>query len=306
MVIINNNVYIKQKRYLKMKLIRLSKPLNRPLTYISLSMLALFGSVAPAQAVQTQTQPKITQIAIWGDSMTMVWGQRLQELTGIPVAKNGVGGETIQQIKARFDTWTQPNTLHILWGGHNNFNSRNNNGSTVEPTIAKMVATKPAGLFWVLSLTNDPDHGISSIKNPPLRSPTYYSDVINGLNPRMAQKYGSSYVDIRGYLISNGLADVKLSPTSEDKANISNDVPPASLRADRGNPGHINDYGRSVVAGRLNTLIRQSGLLTGTAPSPTPTPTPAPNPDPTPVPTPNEEKPTLFTMLRTLMKRLFG
>lgn len=282
-----------------MRSFRITKTLGKRLQYISLSALMLFGALAPAQPARAQTPPTTTQIAIWGDSMTLGLGPYLQDVSGIPVSSNGVGGETIQQTKARFDKWTKPNTLHIIWSGHNNFNMRNQNGHTVESTIAQMAATKPANMFWVLSLTNKPPYGISSIQNPPAKNSTYYTDAILGLNPRLAKTYGSSYVDIHGYLVSNGLADAKLTPTSGDKADIADDIPPRSLRA-KSTSGHLNDTGRRIVASKLNSLINQPHNPGN------PTPVQPPASPPTVAPNPDDKKSRLFQIIRIILARLQG
>lgn len=195
----------------------------------------------------------VNQVVVWGDSMAIKWPKALAGLLGIPVLARAVGGDTIAETQQRFDTWTEPDTGHVLWGGHVDLNRQNNSFQLVPPTIAEMAATVPPGLFMPLSLSNGPD--------APEGSRGYRR--LTGVNRELARTHRSSYVEMRGYLISDGLRVANIAPTAEDLRNIEDDVPPQSLRVapGGGNPAHLNDTGRRVVAGRLDQLIRAAGWL---------------------------------------------
>lgn len=219
---------------------------------------ALAGLVLPAPgAAAAPTQ--VTQIVVWGDSMTHGWPNYLQDLVGVPVVNAGAGGETVQETKARFDAWVLanpaqvPTTGHLCWCGHPNTNRQNNDPETIVPTLREMARSIPRGLFMAIGLTNGPDEGAGT---------QAYRVIVEGVNVDMARVFGRWYAEVRHYLVTDGLEVAGLEPTPEDLANIAIDVPPASLRTDGpGNPAHLNETGRNVVAIRVDELVRSVGWI---------------------------------------------
>lgn len=67
-------------------------------------------------------------------------------------------------------------------------------------------------------------------------------------NTAMMQKWGKHFLDIRTYILSYGLADANITPTTQDDTDISNGEIPTSLRSDA---THLNDAGYSVVANQI-------------------------------------------------------
>lgn len=230
----------------------------RRLLVIALAFVGVtLGVAVPAQAAPAP--PKITQIAVWGDSMTHGWPAYLQELLGIRVLNLGAGGETVQQTKARFDAWVVANptqlatTGHLCWCGHPNTNRKNHDQDLVVPALQAMAATVPAGLFMPIGLTNGPEQPMGTAG---------YQIVVEGVNGDMAVAFGNRYAEVRRFLVTDGLSRAGLPATPVDEDNIALDVPPASLRtAGPGNPAHLNDAGRHVTAIRLNDLVRTAGWV---------------------------------------------
>ena len=74
---------------------------------------------------------------------------------------------------------------------------------------------------------------------------------------KMYQNFGSHVFDLRQYLVSYGLADNNLTPTSEDSAAISNGEVPPQLYADQ--DVHLNDYGLTSHAKGLYLFGRDLG-----------------------------------------------
>lgn len=224
-------------------------------------LTALVGLVVPAtsaSAVPT-TGGTVSRILVWGDSMTLVWPGYLAEMVDVPVVNMGVGGETVQETKVRFDAWVAANptllasTGHLCWCGHVNGNRKNNNLNTVASTTAAMAGEVPADRFMPIGLTNGPDSPAGSAA---------YRSIVEGVNVDLATEFGGYYAEVRHYLVTDGLRVAGLTPTPTDEANIAVDVPPASLRTSgTGNPAHLNDTGRRVTATRMNDLVRGVGWV---------------------------------------------
>ncbi|MDQ3465787.1 MAG: IPT/TIG domain-containing protein [Actinomycetota bacterium] len=223
----------------------------------------LAAVVAPVQTLAHADGP-VTQVIVWGDSMTQVWPRYLQELLGIPVLPKGVGGDTIQETQTLFNEWVLTNpaqvatTAHLCWCGHVNTNRQNQNSDTnsdtIVPALQAMAAQVPAGQFMPIGLTNGPDQPIGSAG---------YNLVVLGVNVDMAKKFGKSYAEVRRFLVTDGLRVAGIARTPTDQANMDDDIPPASLRVapGGGNPAHLNDAGRRVTASRLDDLVRAAGWL---------------------------------------------
>lgn len=245
---------------------------------ILVCLLAASGAaaalVAPAQTVSAAGP--VTQIIVWGDSMTQVWPRYLAELAGVPVVQMGQGNENVQQTQTRFDSWYQAaspservSTGHLCWCGHVNTNRQTNTPDSVVPTLQEMAARVPAGLFMPIGLTNGPDSPAGSDHyqlvvrdTPPLG--------VKAVNQKMATAFGTAYAEVRRFLVTSGLTVAGITPTIEDQQNIEDDIPPRSLRTDKGgNPSHLNDAGRQVTAFRLNDLIRDDGWIATKAASQT-------------------------------------
>ncbi|MBA3251021.1 MAG: Ig-like domain repeat protein [Geodermatophilaceae bacterium] len=220
-------------------------------------LVSSLGFVVPAQSAVAAGP--VTQIAVWGDSMTQVWPDYLQDLVGVRVLNMGVGGDTVQETQALFDAWVRNNpgevatTGHLCWCGHPNTNRKSEDHRTVVPTLQAMAAEVPRGLFMPIGLTNGPDQGSGTLA---------YQEAVVDVNGDMSRAFRAMYAEVRRFLVTDGLDVAGITPTQEDRNNIAIDVPPASLRTDGpGNPAHLNDAGRRVTAIRLNDLVRAAGWV---------------------------------------------
>jgi GDSL-like Lipase/Acylhydrolase family len=180
-------------------------------------------------------------IATWGDSLTQGAGynypDELSVLTGVPVYNAGISGQSAAQIAAQmlaapqYDSWPT-----IIWAGRNDISGVL---STDEPNIlsniASMVAALTSSNYIILSIPN---------ANTEPSGSTNYNEII-AINAALASTYGSHYLDEREYLVTNGLSLAGITPSAQDLTDISNDVPPADLRADFEHP---NATGNWVIA----------------------------------------------------------
>lgn len=237
----------------------------------SLIGVGVLAPVAPAAAGQP-----VTQIVVWGDSMTQVWPEYLAELIDVPVVYNGVGGTTVQDTRDNFAAWVKQHaddpdlatTGHLCWCGHTNLNGPNSRDPlqdrhTIVPAQLEMADLVPDGMFMPIGLTNGPDAPLGSYE---------YRQVVDDLNAstavneQMRRAFPDTYAEVRRYLVTDGLRLTDIPATAEDQQNIVDDVPPRSLRTDNGNPSHLSDPGRQVAAVRLADLARRVGWV-GPAPA---------------------------------------
>lgn len=239
----------------------------------AIAVTALSVGLAAPSSGATPTSGTVTQIIVWGDSMTQVWPEYLQDLVGIPVIASGAGGSTVQQTQQSFTAWVElhrddadfPTTGHLCWCGHTNVNYKNSQSPltdrrTIVPAQLAMADLVPPGLFRPIGLTNGPDSALGSAG--------YRQSVEDGdeltrtaVNELMADAFGASYAEVRRFLVTDGLETAGITATAEDAANILVDVPPRSLRTDVGNPSHLNDAGRHVTAARLADLLQRGGWV---------------------------------------------
>lgn len=132
--------------------------------------------------------------------------------------------------------------VQLLWGGRN---------STTDGAAAMLAAAawlKETGTpFLLLSVTN-------STAEPSGNSS--YNNII-ALNSQLRAAYPREYVELRGRLITQGLALAGLSATADDTTAISQDRIPPSLLADGLHP---NDAGRTAIAAIIHDELTIRGL----------------------------------------------
>ena len=134
----------------------------------------------------------------------------------------------------------------VLWVGRNNVTAT---PSDVAVYVAKMVAYQTSGDYLVLGVTNSTAE--------PSGSANY--NTILGINAALASAYPNNYLDIRGWLIANGLGAVSLTPTATDTTAISEDrIPPSLLAADG---LHLNANGYKAVAIAVKNWITTKGWV---------------------------------------------
>jgi lysophospholipase L1-like esterase len=183
-----------------------------------------------------------TNIATWGDSLTagnedgtgVTYPAVLARLTGRTVYNGGVGGQTSTQIRAR--ETSAPSYLlsspTIIWAGRNNYD----NPSQVESDIAAMVAALGSNTnYLILSVENGSGENIGT---------SNYNFIIS-INASLASTYPGHYLDVREWLVQNGLSQAGIATSTQDQLDYNNDVPPTDLRYDG---IHLNAAGYTVLA----------------------------------------------------------
>ncbi|GAB2767772.1 hypothetical protein [Sinomonas soli] len=134
----------------------------------------------------------------------------------------------------------------VLWVGRNNVTATPND---VAVYVAKMVAYQTSGDYLVLGVTNSTAEPSGSAN---------YTTIL-GINAALASAYPNNYLDIRGWLIANGLAAVSLTPTADDTTATSEDrIPPSLLAADG---LHLNANGYKAVAVAVKNWITTKGWI---------------------------------------------
>jgi lysophospholipase L1-like esterase len=177
-------------------------------------------------------------ITTWGDSLTggsggTAYPTQLASLSGYTVYNGGVGGETSTQIASRMIADTARHTLPtIIWAGRNNYSSP----TTVKADIASMIAALDHDNYLVLGVLNGDYGGYE-------RSGGVGYNLITQLNSDLATLYGSRFIDIRAYLVSQYDAN-----SPQDVLDHNDDIPPTSLRSD---VLHLNTAGYAKVAQKV-------------------------------------------------------
>lgn len=136
--------------------------------------------------------------------------------------------------------------LQVFWYGRNNASA----GARIQSDIAASVQFMGSidKRFLVLSVTNGAGEG-----NP---SSTYTA--VTTVNAALFATYGRRFIDARRYLIDYGLADLGITPTGQDNADVAADTIPASLRADS---IHLTAAAQGIVAALINARLREMGWI---------------------------------------------
>jgi len=186
-----------------------------------------------------------SNIAAWGDSFTDAnfgrYPSTLSQLSGYTVNNLGVGGQTSTQIKTRMLADVQKHTWpSIIWAGRND---QREQLAQTEANIAAMVASLTHNNYLVISVFNGDGEGKG----------TYAYQQIMKLNSDLAKTYGSHYLDVRSYFVSQ----YKTS-SAQDAVNYTADIPAVSLRQDFLHP---NPTGSDLIANYIYAHLNQ--LVTG-------------------------------------------
>jgi lysophospholipase L1-like esterase len=187
-------------------------------------------------------------ITTWGDSLTAGTGAVpitnaypavLALQSQYTVSNGGVGGETSTQIKVRMlaATNTHVNPT-IIWAGRNNYTDTNAVLSDIASMVSALALKGNTNRFLVLSILNGDYVPYDA------RGGVGYQFITN-INAILGQTYGSNYVDVRSYLVSQYNPAIPA-----DVINYAQDIPPSSLRSDN---IHLNNAGYAAVANYILT-----------------------------------------------------
>jgi lysophospholipase L1-like esterase len=207
---------------------------------VSAALLTIFLLLSCKKEIAPDS---FTQIDAWGDSLTYGQGSTdgqtypydLQKLSNIKVYNYGISGQTSTQVRDRMLTKSSHGDAAIIWVGRNNYGDPVQVKADID-TMVKRLASKR---YLVLGILNGDD------RNEWKGNPGY--ELIIALNHDLANIYGNHFIDIRSYLVSSY---DKSSPA--DSLNMTDDVVPASLRADF---LHLNNKGYQLVAKRIYQKI---------------------------------------------------
>lgn len=101
------------------------------------------------------------------------------------------------------------------------------------------------------------DHQIANKDRYVILGPFYFAEMgeigmsnyLEQFENAMLQEYGNHFINVRKYLMSDGLSDAKLSPTAQDTKDIKNGLVPSSLRSSA-EASELNATGYTLL-GRL-------------------------------------------------------
>lgn len=119
-----------------------------------------------------------------------------------------------QLITAAMNNEKNENDILIIFSGTNNLPD----GSTVQNIVdiqRKMLDYSNTDKFIIIGLTSKS-----------------YMPHIDDVNTVLKEEYGDNFLDIRDYILKNGLGDCGISMTEQDRIDIENGEIPSSLRVD--------------------------------------------------------------------------
>lgn len=229
----------------------------------SLTLSAVGGSIPASGSVG------VTYSETIGWSSNITWSS-VGMLAGIPgtisraigstalmFTRTAAGGVTPATAMPWTSTPGQQNRgfVQILWAGRNDLGN-----TTTDPLVLRnrvSAATQsmvnylsdPAKPYVVLSVLTRTVEGTTSTGG----NLVAYNNVING-NADLAAAHGTRYIDVRGYLIQNGLSDAGITATAADTAAIAANTLPPSITADG---LHLNAAGYTIVEKLVEAKLKQ-------------------------------------------------
>jgi hypothetical protein len=136
--------------------------------------------------------------------------------------------------------------IAVFWIGRNNISSYDRVFSDLKRAIQHMAPLDKR--FIIISDTNGAGEYTGSA--------THTATV--AYNKKCQDEFGRRFVDARSYIISYGLADALITPTSQDTADIAGDTIPVSLRSDG---VHMNAAGYTIVGKLVAARLRELGWV---------------------------------------------
>lgn len=81
---------------------------------------------------------------------------------------------------------------------------------------------------------------------------------VDEINVALADAFGEHFIDIRSYLLENGLKDAGIEPTKKDKKNLKKGIIPSSLRVDE---VHGNEAFYRIIGEQVYNKIEELGYI---------------------------------------------
>lgn len=184
-------------------------------------------------------------VTIQGVPCTLVY---TQSTTSWTIARKAAGTATAVPktgaVAIPITTYDSKEYVHLLWGGRNNTPK----STATVPMLAAAAWCKEQGMrFLLVGVCNTSSEGAGTAG---------LNDVL-ALNDTLRSAYPREYVEMRGRMISQGLALADVAPTAGDTTAIADDRIPDSLLADG---LHFNDAGRTACAAILHDELTQRGI----------------------------------------------
>ena len=130
--------------------------------------------------------------------------------------------------------------LMIIWAGTNDRPSASTIQNVIN-NIDSMIEYSSNSNYIVIGLTSKS-----------------YMPEVEEVNEILAEKYGEHFLDIRKYLLENGLSDAGITATAQDEIDINSGEIPSSLRYDE---VHFNDYGYTIVGTQVYNKLISLGYI---------------------------------------------
>lgn len=205
-----------------------------------------------------------------GWSSNVTWSS-VGTLAGIPgTISRAIGSTTLTFTRTTNGTTATPATnlpwastpgqqnrgfVQILWAGRNDLGDTTTNSLVLRNRVTAATQamvnylSDPAKPYLVLSVLNRTVESSASTGSTLIA----YNNVING-NADLAAAHGAHYLDVRTYLVQNGLADAGITPTAADSTAMATNTLPPSLTSDG---LHLNAAGYAVVEKIVEAKLKQ-------------------------------------------------
>lgn len=172
--------------------------------------------------------------------------QKFSQLSGAYVLPNGVGGETYQQVKTRFDAKQFAWGLNqIFFAGFNNVSDAANDYAQdvvdIVNTVAAMVAEMPHDRFIIIGIFSGPAAGLQTNAPANIARMTAMS--------QLNSTYGSKFLETNTTLVNYDKTDTV--------AIANNHIP--TIFQQQGATSHLSDLGLNVLTSLLYDRARSLG-----------------------------------------------
>lgn len=134
------------------------------------------------------------------------------------------------------------NDLMIIWAGTNN----------EEKTTTELIEVITDSIDSMLKYSNNSNYIVIG-----LTGKLPISDIII-INQKLLEKYGEHFLDIREYILRNGLKDAGIEATQQDIKDVKNGKIPTSLRNDN---VHLNNRGYELVGEQVYNKLVSMGYI---------------------------------------------
>lgn len=159
----------------------------------------------------------------------------------------GVGGYTSEQIVDLNEKISKVSTIkddiQIIWMGTNG--GWNNDPDTLIAQYETLIERFGSDKYIIIGIPIDNTYTLSI-------------DDLKELETAMSNRFGEHYINMRDYLVNNGLSDAGIDATSEDLSRIAEGRVPSSLLYDN---VHYNSSGYTVIANCIYNKLKSLNYI---------------------------------------------